>query len=297
LATLQDAGPQQLSFLANPKYTPFLKDTIAGAVLVTEVAAKSFEGVGLVVTDPYLSYATLSHDFAPPMDAAPGVHPTAVVDPSAVIDPTAEIGPGVVVCAQAKIGANVIIGAGSFIGEQCELGGSTRLAPRVTLYRDVRIGANCLIHSGAVIGADGFGFAPTSQGWLKIAQLGGVTIGDRVEIGANTCIDRGALHDTVIEPGVIIDNQVQIAHNCRIGAGSAIAGCVGIAGSTQVGPNCTLAGQAGLAGHISLVEGTHIGMQGQVTRSITEPGQYASGTGLWPQRQWRRLVARWRRAS
>ena len=142
-----------------------------------------------------------------------------------------------------------------------------------------------------------FGFARAAEGWLKIAQLGGVLIGDRVEVGANTCIDRGALDDTVIEDGVIIDNQVQVAHNCHIGENTAIAGCVGIAGSTRVGANCTLAGQAGLAGHITLAPGTHVGMQAQVTRSITQPGQYASGTGLWPQRQWRRMVALLRRNS
>lgn len=295
LASLKTAQRSDLSFLANPKYTPQLKETRAGAVLVNSEAATEVSGIALVVQDPYLAYATLSHLFAPSVDPKPGIHETAVVDPSACIDPSAEVGPNAVIAAGVRLAAEVSVGGGCVLGANCEIGRGTRLAPRVTLYHSVRVGSNCLIHSGAVIGADGFGFAPTPDGWRKIAQIGGVAIGDGVEIGANTCIDRGALEDTIIESGVIIDNQVQIAHNCHIGKRTAIAGCVGIAGSTRVGSNCTLAGQAGLAGHISLVDGTHVGMQAQVTRSIKEPGQYASGTGLWPQRQWRRLVARWRR--
>lgn len=295
LASLKTACANDLSFLANPKYAPQLKETQAGAVLVNSAAAPESVGIALVVKDPYLAYAELSHLFAPINDRSPGVHETAVIDPSAQIGPAAHIGPNVVIEAGVKLAEGVVIGAGCVLGTDCVIGPGSRLSPRVTLYPGVRIGSACLIHSGAVIGADGFGFAPTPAGWRKIAQLGGVDIGDNVEIGANTCIDRGALQDTVIESGVIIDNQVQIAHNCHIGARTAIAGCVGIAGSTRVGANCTLAGQAGLAGHINLVDGTHVGMQAQVTRSIKEPGQYASGTGLWPQRQWRRLVAKWRR--
>lgn len=295
IASLKSATGDQLSFLANPKYAPQLQDTHAGAVLLKAATASEFSGIALVVDDPYLAYAALSHLFAPPLDVTPGVHPSADVHASAQIHPSAQIGPYAVIGAGVTISAEAIIGAGTVIGRDAVIGKGTRLSPRVTLYSDVRIGEYCLIHSGAVLGADGFGFAPSATGWRKIAQLGGVVVGDHVEIGANTCIDRGALEDTVIESGVIIDNQVQIAHNCHIGKNTAIAGCVGIAGSTKVGAGCTLAGQAGLAGHISLVDGTHVGMQAQVTRSIDKPGQYASGTGLWPQRQWRRLVARWRR--
>ncbi|MEJ2668805.1 MAG: UDP-3-O-(3-hydroxymyristoyl)glucosamine N-acyltransferase [Gammaproteobacteria bacterium] len=309
LATLTNAEADCLSFLANPLYRSALETTRAGAVLLRESDAAAFPGVAIVVPDPYVAYAQASQWFvrpravypsnpSPPVDLAltPLVHTTALVDPSAVIDSSAVIGPFVSIGAETRIGAGVVIDANVTLGARCVVGEGTRLSAGVVFYDDVRVGVQCCVHSGAVLGADGFGFARTASGWLKIAQLGGVYIGDRVEIGANTCIDRGALDDTVIESGVIIDNHVQVAHNCHIGENTAIAGCVGIAGSTRVGANCTLAGQAGLAGHIELASGTHVGMQAQVTRSIERPGQYASGTGLWPQKKWRRLVARWRRA-
>jgi len=296
LASLEAAGPEDLSFLANKKYLKNLENTRAAAVLLQPEHLSSFSGVALVVPDSYAAYARVSHFFQKTRGfTEKGVDSSASIHPSASIHESVSIGPNVVIGPEVRLLPEVVIGPGCVIGEGCKIGPGTQLAANVTLYHDVKIGAKCLIHSGAVIGADGFGFARSPEGWHKIAQLGGVEIGDQVEIGANTCIDRGALHDTVIESGVIIDNLVQIAHNCRVGKNTAIAGCVGIAGSTQIGPNCTIAGQAGLAGHLELVAGTHVGMQAQVTRSIQQAGSYASGTGLWPQKQWLKWVARMRR--
>jgi UDP-3-O-[3-hydroxymyristoyl] glucosamine N-acyltransferase len=208
-----------------------------------------------------------------------GVHPSAVVEPGALIDASASVGALAFVAAGARIGAGVVIGTHGHVGADAVVGEGTRLAPHVTLGEACRIGARGIVHSGVVIGADGFGFAPHQGAWIKIEQLGAVRIGDDVEIGANTCIDRGALDDTVLEDGVKLDNLIQVGHNVHIGAHSAMAGCVGIAGSAKIGRHCTAGGGAIILGHLELVDHVHITAATVVTRSILKPGQYS---GLFP---------------
>lgn len=217
LATLQEAGPGQLSFLANKQYRKYLDNCQAAAVLLQAADAEGFAGNALIVADPYLAYARISHLFDPKPKAVAGIHPSAVVAEDAQVDASASIGPFVVIESGARIGANVSIGAHCVIGARCVVGEGGWLAPRVTLYHDVTIGKRVVIQSGAVIGGEGFGFANEKGVWRKIAQIGGVTIGDDVEIGVNTAVDRGALSDTRIADGVKLDNQIQIAHNVQIG--------------------------------------------------------------------------------
>jgi UDP-3-O-[3-hydroxymyristoyl] glucosamine N-acyltransferase len=267
LAPLESATGSEISFLSNPKYQRQLAASQAGCVIVSPVmaAVAAARGAFIVTPDPYLYFArltqlwrTLRNANAPAM---PRVHPSAVVDPSATIAAAARIGP---LC---------VVEAGAMVGE-----GSV-LTSRVTLGADCHIGARCLVHSGVVIGADGFGFAPDGERWEKIEQLGAVRIGNDVEIGANTCIDRGALQDTVIEDGVKLDNLIQIGHNVRVGANTAMAGCVGVAGSATIGPNCTVGGGAIILGHLTLAAGVHISAATVVSKSITKPGHY---TGMFP---------------
>ncbi|GFM85954.1 UDP-3-O-acylglucosamine N-acyltransferase [Pseudomonas cichorii] len=295
LATLQEAGPDQISFLANPQYRKFLVDAKAAAVLLKPADAEGYAGDALLVPDPYLAYARISHLFDPKPKAVAGVHATAVIADDAQVDPTASIGAYAVIESGARIGANVTIGAHCFIGARCEIGEGGWLAPRVTLYHDVRIGKRVVIQSGAVLGGEGFGFANEKGVWQKIAQIGGVTIGDDVEIGVNTAIDRGALADTRIGNGVKLDNQIQIAHNVQIGDHTAMAACVGISGSTKIGKHCMLAGGVGLVGHIEICDGVFITGMTMVTHSITEPGSYSSGTAMQPAAEWRKSAARIRK--
>ncbi|MET3717148.1 UDP-3-O-[3-hydroxymyristoyl] glucosamine N-acyltransferase [Pseudomonas sp. PvP001] len=294
LATLQEAGPDQLSFLANPQYRKFLPDSHAGAVLLKAADAEGFQGDALIVPDPYLAYARISHLFDPKPRASTGVHPTAVIAADAQVDAAASVGPFAVVESGARIASGVTIGAHCFIGARCEIGEGGWLAPRVTLYHDVRIGKRVVIQSGAVLGGEGFGFANENGVWQKIAQIGGVSIGDDCEIGVNTAIDRGALADTVIGNGVKLDNQIQIAHNVQIGDNTAMAACVGISGSSKIGKNCMLAGGVGLVGHIEICDGVFITGMTMVTHSITEPGAYSSGTAMQPAAEWRKSAARLR---
>lgn len=295
LATLQEAGPDQISFLANPQYRKFLTDTQAAAVLLKPADADSFAGNALLVPDPYLAYARISHLFDPKPKAAAGIHPTAVIADDAVVDPAASIGAFAIVESGARIAAQVTVGAHCFIGARCEIGEGGWLAPRVTLYHDVRIGKRVVIQSGAVLGGEGFGFANEKGVWQKIAQIGGVSIGDDVEIGVNTAIDRGALANTRIGNGVKLDNQIQIAHNVQIGDHTAMAACVGISGSTKIGKHCMLAGGVGLVGHIEICDGVFITGMTMVTHSITEPGSYSSGTAMQPAAEWRKSAARLRK--
>ena len=292
LATLQEAGPAQLSFLANPQYRKYLAGSRAAALLLKAADAEGFAGDALVVPDPYLAYARISHLFDPKPKAVAGVHPTAVVAPDAVVDPTASIGAFAVIESAARIGAGVTVGAHCFIGARSEVGEGGWLAPKVTLYHDVRIGKRVVIQSGAVLGGEGFGFANEKGIWQKIAQIGGVLVGDDVEIGVNTAIDRGALADTLIGNGVKLDNQIQIAHNVQIGDHTAMAACVGISGSTKIGKHCMLAGGVGLVGHIEICDKVFITGMTMVTHSITEPGSYSSGTAMQPAAEWRKSAAR-----
>ncbi|MFW1676666.1 UDP-3-O-(3-hydroxymyristoyl)glucosamine N-acyltransferase [Pontibacter sp. JAM-7] len=294
LATLETATSDHLAFLANARYAKLLPDAKAGAVIVAPSEAQLVPGNALVVDDPYLAFARVSQMFSDIPAVTAGQHSSAVVAADARVHPTAAIGPGVVVGAGTEIGENVVLAANTVIGNDCRIGSGTRLYANVTCYHNVWIGADCLIHSGVVLGADGFGFAPSPDGWVKIAQLGGVRIGDRVEVGAGTTIDRGALQHTEIGDGVILDNQIQIAHNVKIGKNSAIAGCTAVAGSTKIGDRCTIAGACGITGHLELADGVHITAMSLVTKSITTQGAYSSGTGLMPSGQWKKNVVRFR---
>ena len=294
LAALQDAGADQLSFLANPQYRKYLASTRAGAVLLTPADAEAFAGNALIVANPYLAYGQLSHLFDRKPIASAGIHPSAIIAADAQIDPCASIGPGVVVESGVRIAAGVTLGAHCVIGARSQIGEGGWLAPRVTLYHDVCIGRRVVIQSGAVIGGEGFGFANEKGVWQKIAQIGGVSIGDDVEIGANTTIDRGALADTIIGNGVKLDNQIMIAHNVQICDHTAMAGCVGISGSTKIGKHCMIAGGVGMVGHIEVCDHVFVTGMTMVTRSITEPGAYSSGTAMQPAAEWKKSVARLR---
>lgn len=292
--TLKDAGAGDISFLANASYRSQLATTRAGAVIVNAAVAGEAPCAALVVPNPYLAFAMVSQMFDDRPQGIVGVHPTAVVADSARLGENVCIGPNVVIGDQALIGNGCEIGAGSVIGAHSVLGEDCLLNANVTLYHNVVLGDRARIHSGAVIGADGFGFAPDKGRWHKIAQLGGVRIGNDVEIGANTCVDRGALGDTVIGDNVILDNLIQIGHNVQIGNGTAIAAHAAIAGSTVIGQHCTIAGCAGIAGHLDICDGVHIAGMSVISKSITEPGAWASGTAQMPMQDWRRSATRFR---
>lgn len=294
MSTLDKASAGQLSFLSNAKYQKQLPNTQAEVVLVSEAFVDLVPNSAIVVVNPYLAFAKLSQLFDWRGPLVSGIAPTAQVDPSAHIDPTAQIAQGAIIGAQVNVAAHTFIGPNVVIGEGVTVGESTRLEANVTLYPGISIGDRCIIHSGAVIGADGFGFAHDGEGWVKIAQAGGVSIGDDVEVGANTTIDRGALSDTVIANGVKLDNQIQIAHNVEIGEATAIAGCTAIAGSTRIGSHCTIAGMSGVTGHLDIADRTHITAMTLVSKSIKESGAYSSGTGVEPHAQWKRNVVRFR---
>ena len=283
IGALERATSSTISFLANPRLRPLLARSGAGCVIVgpADRAAAIARGAAIVTPDPYASYARLTRWWAarerPP--TVPSVHPSAIVDPLATLAADATIGAFAVVEAHATIEAGAVIGAHGVIGRRARVGVGSRLAPRVTLGDDCIVGARGVLHSGVVIGADGFGFAPVDGRWEKIEQLGAVRIGDDVEIGANTCIDRGALDDTVVEDGVKLDNLIQIGHNVRIGRHSALAGCVGVACSADIGAHCTIGGAAMILGHLKLADGVHISAGSFVMRSILKPGLYS---GIFP---------------
>jgi len=295
VATLADAGPGHLAFLANPHYRGQLKATHAGAVVLAREELEHAPGPALVGRNPYAAFARIAALFEHRPATPPGIHPTAVVAEDAQVDPGAHVGPQCVVGARARIEAGAVVGPGCMVGHDCVVGPQTRLVARVTLVERVRLGARVLIHPGAVLGADGFGLAQDQGLWLKVPQLGGVVVGDDCEIGANTCIDRGALGDTVLHEDVRLDNLIQIAHNVEIGAHTAIAGCAGVSGSTKIGRYCLIGGQAGFVGHIEICDRVTIGGGSRVTHSIREPGEYTSGTALMPHKLWRKNAARFNR--
>ncbi len=294
LATLEKAGPSQISFYTNTRFHQALARTRAAAVILRAEDAGTCPVPALVCKNPYAAYARLSQLFAPEPNGVTGIHPSAIVDRSAQIAADASIGPHVVIGAGTVIGARVRVAPNTVIGRSCVIGAESRLMANVTLYDGVQLGSRVLVHSAAVIGGDGFGFAPEGEEYHKIAQLGGVVIGDDVEIGAGTTIDRGALDDTVIEQGVKIDNQVQIAHNVRIGANTIICGCSAIAGSSVIGKNCIIAGAVGVINHISICDKVTVTAMSLVNQSITEPGVYSSGTGLSDTASWRKNIVRFR---
>lgn len=283
LAPLDTAADDALAFLAHPRYLHQLAKTAAACVIVgpAQREAAALRGATIVADDPYLYFARLTQWWARMhgRTTVAGVHPSAVIEPGAVIHPAAWIGPLAVIGARAHVAAGAAIGAHCTVQADARIGENTRLHSRVHIGEGCLIGARGIVHPGVVIGADGFGFAAHEGEWIKIEQLGAVRIGDDVEIGANTCIDRGALEDTVIEDGVKLDNLIQVGHNVRIGAHSAMAGCVGIAGSARIGRHCTAGGGAIILGHLELVDHVHITAATVVTRSILKPGQYS---GLFP---------------
>ena len=296
LSGLDDAQEGDISFLSSPRYQAHLGQTKASAVMLTEESAAHCGAACIVVKDPYLAYALVSELF----DDSPFKHSN--LDPqvhaSVVLGSGVSIGDGVSIGANCTIEDNVdiadgvVIGAGCVIGASCEIGAHSQLSANVTLYHKVKLGQRVAIHSGSVIGADGFGYAPSPEGWQKIYQLGSVIIGDDVSVGACTSIDRGALQDTIISDGVIIDNQVQIAHNVIIGKNTALAGCVGIAGSATIGANCTLGGGVGVAGHLTIADNVHLTGMTLVSKSINTAGVYSSGTALSSSAQWRKNAVR-----
>lgn len=295
LATLRDAGPDEIAFLANRTYLKDLPATRAAAVLLHPQHAEACPVARLELDNPYLGYAALSRLFDPLVGCEPsGVHPSAVVDPTATLGARVEIGPQAVVEAGVELGDEVVIGPGSVVGADTIIGAGSRLHANVTVYHGVVIGRRVILHSGSVIGGDGFGFAHDGARWHKIAQLGGVVLGDDVEVGSCSSIDRGALGDTVIGDDVKIDSQVQIAHNVQVGEHSALAGCVGIAGSTRVGRHCMLGGGVGLAGHLTICDGVQVTGMSLVTNSIHAPGVYSSGTGSMSNAQWRKNAVRFK---
>ena len=294
VATLASAGAEQIAFLANSRHRHELATTQAGAVLLREADAADCPVPCLVATDPYASFVRIAGLFEPPREIAVGVHKNAVIDPTAHVDATASIGPFVSIGARSRIAAGAIVGAGCVIGDDCSLGENTELVANVTLVVRVRLGRRVLVHPGAVLGADGFGLLMQDGHWQKVPQLGGVSIGDDCEIGANTSIDRGALDDTVLEEDVRLDNQIQIAHNVHIGAHTAMAGCVGVAGSAKIGRYCLIGGAAGIGGHLEICDHVTVTAMSMVLNSIDTPGEYSSGITLQDHRTWRRNVARFK---
>ena len=291
VATLAKAGSRQLSFFANRRYRRQLTASAAGAVVLAPADRELFPGAVLLSENPYLTFARAAAVLHPAPQPAPGIHPQASVHPQAQLGEGVRVEAGAVIEAGARIGARVVIGAGSYVGEDVIIGDDTRLSPRVTLLAGTHLGARCLIHPGAVLGADGFGLANDRGVWVKVPQLGRVVVGDDVEIGANTTIDRGALDDTVIGNGVKLDNLIQVAHGVRIGDHTAIAACVGISGSTVIGRHCVIGGGVGFVGHLDICDGVTITGMSMVAQSITRPGVY-SGIPAEEARRWRRNIGR-----
>ena len=285
IAPLTDAGVSHISFLSNSKFRAQAGQSNAAALILSPnddaLVAQTYRGARIVTKNPYAYFARAAQHFESltAFVPAPGIHPTAWVDPAAQVDATAHIGPQVTIEAGAVVKAGAVIGAGCFIGREAVVGEGTQFFANVTFHARCVIGARGILHSGAVIGTDGFGFANEGGVYIKIPQVGRVVIGDDVDIGANTTVDRGALADTIIEDGVKLDNQIQIGHNCHLGAHTAMAGCVGVAGSAKIGKYCTFGGAAMVLGHLTIVDHVHVSSASMVSRSILEPGQY---TGFYP---------------
>lgn len=297
VCALSPGKPGCIGFLSNSKYRVQLAGTQAAAVIVGPRDADALPVPGLVAKDPFLAYARLAQLFDPDREFAAGIHAAAIVSPAARLGSGVHVGAGAVIEAGAQIGDGSYIGPGCVIGRDAQLGEACRLVAQVHVGARVRLGRRCTAQPGAVIGSRGFGNVPGPEGWEEIPQLGSVVIGDNVEIGANTCIDRGAIDDTVIEDGVRLDNLIQIAHNVHIGRHTAIAACTGIAGSTRIGSRCFIGGAVGMAGHLTIADDVSILGRAMVTHSIPEKGVYGSGLPLSEAREWRKTVARIRRLS
>lgn len=295
VGSLQNAGPDALSFLSASGFKRQLSSTKAAAVVLRATDAADCPTAALVNDDPYACYARMAAAISPPPVYQPGVHPSASIDPIATIAASAHIAANAVIEGNAIVGENTYIGACTVVGPGCVIGDHCQLKANVTFVRDVRVGSRCIFHSGSVIGADGFGNAMTADGWVKVPQLGGVLIGDDVEIGSCTSVDCGAIDDTVIENGVRIDNQIQIGHNVHLGEHTAVAASAAIAGSARIGKRCLIAGMAGVAGHIEICDDVTIMGKGMVSKNITRPGAYASNFPVEDVHIWNKRVALFRR--
>jgi UDP-3-O-[3-hydroxymyristoyl] glucosamine N-acyltransferase len=292
VATLESAGSGAVSFFANPRYGRQLAATRATAVIVAPDALDACPVAALVTPNPYLVFARVTRYFNPEPSPQPGVHPSACVADGA------ELGEGVAIAARAviepgaRLGARVCVGAGAYIGADAVVGADSRIAPNAVVGARARLGERVILHSGVVIGADGFGFASDGECWEKVPQIGSVQIGNDVEVGANTAIDRGALGDTVIEDGVKLDNLIQVGHNARIGAHTVVAACTAIAGSTSIGRGCMIAGAVAIAGHLSIADGVTVTGMTTVSRSIAQKGVYSGGTQMAENAVWRKSAVR-----
>jgi UDP-3-O-[3-hydroxymyristoyl] glucosamine N-acyltransferase len=295
VATLSRAESGTLSFLANSRYRRLLETTRATAVVMSAEDEAHCPVAALIHPNPYLAYARIATLMHPAASAAPGIHPSAVVGSGARVAASAGIGPLAVVEDEAEIGERVSIGPGCIVQRGARIGADSILVSRVNLYPGVIVGQRCILHAGAVVGADGFGFAPNAGTWTKVPQVGSVRIGDDVEVGANTTIDRGAIDDTVVEDGVKLDNQIQVGHNVHIGAHTAIAACTGISGSTVIGQRCMIGGMVGFAGHLTIADDVVVTGCSLVSASIKKAGSYSSGMPTVETRLWRRMVAHLRR--
>lgn len=292
VAPMDKAQEGHVTFLSNPKYAKHLDQCQATVVMVKAAQKEQCVGNVLVVDDPYVAFAKVAQALDTTPSPAQDIAPTAVISETASLGNNVSIGANAVIEAGVSLGDNVVIGAGCFIGKNASIGANTKLWANVTIYHDVVMGTDCLVQSSTVIGADGFGYANEKGEWIKIPQLGTVRIGNRVEIGACTTIDRGALEDTVVEDNVILDNQLQIAHNVHIGYGTAMAGGTIVAGSTTIGKYCIIGGGSVINGHIEIADGVTITGMGMVMRGISEKGMYSSGIPLQPNKEWRKTATR-----
>ncbi|MCL6352558.1 UDP-3-O-(3-hydroxymyristoyl)glucosamine N-acyltransferase [Pectobacterium polaris] len=291
VASMHSAKTGQITFLSDSRYREQLAGTQASAVVLTEADLPYCQVAALVVKNPYLTYARMAQLLDTTPQPATDIAPSAAIAPDATMGQNVSVGANAVIESGAQLGDGVVIGPGCFIGKDARIGAGTRLWANVTIYHRVELGEHCLIQSGTVIGSDGFGYANDRGNWVKIPQLGTVRIGDRVEIGASTTIDRGALDDTVIGNGVIIDNQCQIAHNVVIGDNTAVAGGVIMAGSLKIGRYCMIGGASVINGHMEICDKVTVTGMGMVMRPITEPGVYSSGIPLQPNKVWRKTAA------
>lgn len=294
VAALDNAKQGQISFLINIQYKSHLNTTNASAIILKEEFLADCPVNAIVTENPYAAYARIAQLLHPAMRQTPGIHSTAIIDSTVTLGENVSIGPYVVIEANSAIGDNTSVGANSYIGGNVSIGYDTKIDAHVAIHHGTHIGNRCILFSGAVIGSDGFGHAYDKTGWVKIPQIGKVYIGNDVEIGANTTVDRGAIDNTIIEDGVKLDNQIQIAHNVRIGEHTVIAGCSGIAGSAVIGKRCMIGGLSGVAGHLEVTDGVMIAGMSMVTTSIDKPGTYSSALPAEPNNLWRRYVARFK---
>lgn len=295
IAALQNASDKSLTFLASSYYAKYLPATKAAAVILRAEEAGDCPVAALISDNPYATYARMAALFCPPRVFDPGVHASAVVDVTASVAKSAHLAANVVVGERSEIGENVYVGPGSVIGPDCSIGDDCRLIANVTMVKQVRIGVRGIFHPGVVLGADGFGNATTADGWVKVPQVGGVRIGNDVEIGANSTVDCGAIDDTVIEDGVRIDNLCMIGHNVHLGAHSAMAATAAISGSTKIGKRCIFAGASGAVGHIEVCDDVTVAAMSFLSKNVTEPGVYAASFPAGPAKAWGRQLARFRR--